>query len=393
MQPIRLAVLGAGPIGIEAALAALEKGWQVHVYERGSIGDNIARWGHVRLFSPFALNHSRRGAELVSSKRVLPSPDDYLTGAEHLDSYLLPLASTTPLAECVHQHCRVVSVGRDRIGKGSLIGGPREQHPFRLLIDNDAGEETLVEADVIFDCTGTYGNHNWMGNGNVPAKGERRLEADIAYGLAEPAETERRVLVVGDGYSAATTLSALRSKPDIRVDWVARSKTPLEPIPDDPLPERARLSVLACELARGGDCRFRFRPESTVESVKRDGQGFELELRSTSGLESIRVDRIYAHVGFHPDNTIYRELQIHECYASAAPMKLAAALLGEGSADCLAQTSKGAEALRSPEPNFFILGSKSYGRGSNFLMRIGLQQVDEALSLFPGKPSQSERVS
>ena len=95
----------------------------------------------------------------------------------------------------------------------------------------------------------------------------------------------------------------------------------------------------------------------------------------------MRVDRVLALVGYSPDNSIYRELQVHECYASLGPMKLATTLLGQGSADCLAQTSGGAEALRNPEPNFYLLGAKSYGRNSQFLIRLGLQQVREVLTL------------
>ena len=45
-------------------------------------------------------------------------------------------------------------------------------------------------------------------------------------------------------------------------------------------------------------------------------------------------------------------------------MKLAAALLGARGGDCLAQTSHGAETLANPEPGFFILGAKSYGRNT-----------------------------
>jgi hypothetical protein len=62
-------------------------------------------------------------------------------------------------------------------------------------------------------------------------------------------------------------------------------------------------------------------------------------------------------------------------------MKLAAALLSSPSVDCLAQASQGVDALRNPEPDFFILGEKSYGRTSTFLMRVGWQQVDEVFSL------------
>ena len=40
-----------------------------------------------------------------------------------------------------------------------------------------------------------------------------------------------------------------------------------------------------------------------------------------------------------------------------------------------------ADTLRSPEPGFFIVGSKSYGRRNDYLLRVGWQQVDEILSL------------
>ena len=99
--------------------------------------------------------------------------------------------------------------------------------------------------------------------------------------------------------------------------------------------------------------------------------------------EEVEVDRILALTGSVGDHMLYRQLQVHECYATSGPMKLAAALLGEagGSADCLTQTSHGAETLVNPEPGFFLLGSKSYGRNSTFLMRVGWQQVEEVFGL------------
>src|SRR3954467_7345769 len=59
-QP-RLAILGAGPVGLEAALAAAERGWEFTVYEAGrSVGANVRDWGHVRLFTPWDMNLSPR---------------------------------------------------------------------------------------------------------------------------------------------------------------------------------------------------------------------------------------------------------------------------------------------------------------------------------------------
>jgi hypothetical protein len=78
---------------------------------------------------------------------------------------------------------------------------------------------------------------------------------------------------------------------------------------------------------------------------------------------------------------------VHECYATCGPIKLAAALIGEsGGGDCLAQAGHGPETLVNPEPGFFILGSKSYGRNSQFLLRVGWEQVDQVFSLIAGEP-------
>jgi hypothetical protein len=62
-------------------------------------------------------------------------------------------------------------------------------------------------------------------------------------------------------------------------------------------------------------------------------------------------------------------------------MKLAAALLGQAGGDCLDQRACGVQTLLHPEPNFYILGAKSYGRRSNFLLSVGLDQIREVFTL------------
>ena len=92
------------------------------------------------------------------------------------------------------------------------------------------------------------------------------------------------------------------------------------------------------------------------------------------------VDHLVSLTGYRPDASLYSELHVHQCYASDGPMKLAATLLaasapGAASGDCLKQAAPGPHTLLNPEPNFFILGMKSYGRNSAFLMRVGYEQV------------------
>ncbi|MBV7697355.1 hypothetical protein [Streptomyces sp. TRM70350] len=89
-----------------------------------------------------------------------------------------------------------------------------------------------------------------------------------------------------------------------------------------------------------------------------------------------------ALTGYTGDASLYRQLQVHECYATGAPRNLPAALLGSAAGDCLAQPAVGIDALRNPEPYFFILGAKSYGRLNTFLPRTGYEQVDQLAAAY-----------
>src|SRR5437764_12130192 len=92
---LRLAILGAGPIGLEAALYARGLTLAVTVYERGRIGEHLQRWGHVRLFSPFSMNHTSLGRAAILAEKPqheLPGDSACLTGKEHLAAYVEPLA-------------------------------------------------------------------------------------------------------------------------------------------------------------------------------------------------------------------------------------------------------------------------------------------------------------
>jgi thioredoxin reductase len=391
----RIAVLGAGPIGLEAALYGVQLGHPTQVFEQGRVGEHVQRWGHVRLFSPWRMNGSSLGwRALRAAGCTLSSDETCPCGEEYVARYLAPLARSAPLADRVHEGCRVVSVGRERIGKRDLLGQGRERHPFRLLLDTPEGER-IVHADVVLDCTGTLSSPNWLGSGNVPAVGERHLRARIAYTLQDLTGRHReryagrRVLVVGAGHSAATALDELLRLEGTTVDWVYRRDTlePLEVAALDPLPERARLSRQANALVQAGDPRVRVHRARVVESLEERGEGFRVVLcgDGNAGATTLDVDRVLAHVGYGPDRSLCQELQLHECYATLGPIKLSAALLESG-ADCLDQTSHGPEVLRNPEPGFFVLGSKSYGRNPNFLVRVGLEQVRDAFALIEDRP-------
>ena len=399
MSRPHIAILGAGPTGLEAALAALDRGYPFTLYEASSrVAGSIRDWGHVRLFSPWSLDVSPRMARrLEAAGHRLPGPGesegDFPTGHDLCDRVFEPLARLPELAPRIRTGVRVLEIGRQGLVKSDEIGtGRRAERPFRLLVTAD-GRESIERADVVLDCTGTWRHPNALGDGGIAAPGESALDGDrLARSIPDlsrdaGAWAGRAILLVGAGHSAQTAvcdLAALaESEPGTRVIWAVRSPAPEWRVdPDDPLPERSRLTARARALAEGASPAVETVTGAVVESLTPEGDGVAVDLRRADGdLLRVRVGRILALTGSVGDHRIYRQLQVHECYATSGPMKLAAALLGSSSTDCLEQESHGADTLVNPEPGFFILGSKSYGRNNTFLMRVGWQQVEEVFGL------------
>lgn len=392
----RVAVIGGGPVGIEAGALLSLRGFEVTVLERDAPGAHVARWGHVRFFSPWKLNRSSWGRELVrAAGHDLDADDAFPTGAEYLRDYLRPLSQAEPLAGRVRHMTAVRGVTRRSAWKGDYIGNPeRAGSPFVLAVESPDGREWL-EADVVIDATGTYGTPAAMGPGGLPALGESEADRYVHRWIPEPLDRDRAeyanrtTLVVGEGHSAATTLNLLRrlrdEEPRTRVLWVRRSEVPYVVLQDDPLPERRELSEFG-NLAAAGDVEGIEPLLATVLEVVPNGVSVGCVVEATrGGRRELTVDRIVSNVGYLPDTQLTRELQVHHCYASEGPMKLAASLLAQaGNADCLAQTAAGVDLLRNPEPHFFVVGAKSYGRSSNFLLRAGFEQIEAIVESLDG---------
>jgi hypothetical protein len=173
----RVAIIGAGPIGMELALSALQRGMTVAVFESGeAVGAQVLLWKHVTLFSPWSMNTSDAGWRVLREQTGHHAPpcDACPTGAEFVTRYLQPLSHcirTHARCTALYLDARVLSVGRGSLLKGESIGGgdvllpqgkPQASHaraltPFRLLVSHGGSDERYHDGfDFVCDCSGCY---------------------------------------------------------------------------------------------------------------------------------------------------------------------------------------------------------------------------------------------
>lgn len=387
-----LAIIGAGPVGIEAALAAIDAGFDVHVFEQGEPGAHSIAWGHVLMFTPWRMNVGpATGRHLRAAGWKAPDPETCPTGFELAESYLQPAAALPELKPRLHASSQVVQVGRRATLKGEHIGtGERRRQPFRLLVRDQGGRENFLHAFAVIDASGVYGQPLRAGEGGLPARQELYLAPQMDYHLVDvfgarrPQFAGRRTMVIGAGASAATAVADLArladESADTKVLWVTRGQDVCEEIPGDPLAGRRALYARARELAAGAHPAVQRIAGAEVEGFEYNSATHRYRVTLTLGEERRQeeVDRVLIHTGYGPDRSIHRELQIHECWATEGLMNVSAALLGQ--TDCLDPGAAGIDMLKSPEPDFYVLGHKSYGRSPHFLLEHGYAQVEAVVA-------------
>ena len=370
-EPTRVAVLGAGPIGLEAALYAKACGLSVAVYERGQVAEHLLRWGHVRMFTPFGMNVTPLGLQTLRREkpnRAFPADADLVTGGQLREAYHVPLSESEALLESMHPQTAVLCVGRAESLKKSDPDAGRQ--PFRLLLRAADGQERVAVADVVLDCTGTYSAPNWLGDGNIPAVGELAARPhfthgpDDVLGARKDYYAGRSIVLLGDGYSAATTICQLAAlaeeHPATWVFWLTRGPrgAPLPRIANDPLKERDRLAVKANALATRCDGNLEFHPQTLIDELICHGpdRGFRVAGRSNGKPVSWDVERVIACAGSRPDMSLSHNLRVDE------------------------PTGR----IETREPGYFVLGAKSHGRDSAFLLREGFEQIRQVFAAITG---------
>lgn len=377
---MRVVVIGAGPMGIAAAIGAADRGHDVTVLERGAVGASLLTWGPTRFFSPLQMNVSPRMRELLGD--AISDGDALLTGPEYVDRVLMPLIAREPLRGRVRTGMNVIAIGRRGLTRGDYAGHPlRAERPFRILCAND---ETF-DAEVVLDASGGLTVPRAMGVGGLPARGESRIERRPIRRLGELAAMRdalrgRTVFVLGDGHSAANAIGMLEElaseEPSTRVVWAVRSanRRPCEEVPHDPLPERQSVVERANALAETPPHFLRVERKAMIESVSQNNGHVVVAL---TGGRIIEADAVAAFTGYRPDDSFLSELTVEISPVTEGGARLYRAI--SCITDCLSVPPVTRQDLESGEPGYWFIGSRAYGRSNGFLLKTGLAQLETIL--------------
>ena len=396
----KVAVIGAGPVGLAAAAHLLERGLEPVVIEAGpTVGHAVRQWSHVRMFSPWEYNIDKAADRLLTKAGWnRPQPDHYPTGAELAEQYLEPLATRTPLKDHIRTQSMVTAIGRVGFDKVKTRG--RDVAPFEIRYQNGKGPEVL-RADAVIDATGTWFTPNPAGANGLPALGEREAQDRIAYGMPDvlgcdrPRYAGRCVAVLGAGHSAVGTLLELaklkEQEPATQIVWLLRGDAPEKSFGGgsaDQLAARGALGTAFAALVASG--RVTIESGFRVNRIAREGDRIVVSGAGCPG-RHVAVEELVVSTGFRPDLDFLREIRLSLDPALECPPALAP-LIDPNEHSCGSVRPHGARELAQPEAGFYFAGMKSYGRAPTFLMMTGFEQVRSIAAELAGDHDAARRV-
>ena len=199
----------------------------------------------------------------------------------------------------------------------------------------------------------------------------------------------KRVLVIGGGHSAANALLDLArlaaTDPRTHLIWGVRSETVARVFGGgaaDQLPARGKLGSDLKQLIDGG--RLKLILGFRAERIEEQSDGLVVTGRGFSGtLTFPSADRIIVATGQRPDLSMTRELRLDLDPWLESPRALGP-MIDPNLHSCGTVPPHGHKELAHPEPGYFSVGIKSYGRAPTFLMATGYEQVRSVTSLLTG---------
>jgi hypothetical protein len=257
------------------------------------------------------------------------------------------------------------------------------------------GERKMYEAKAVIDASGTWSSPNPAVSEGVWTDGELNIQHKMTYGIPDVLGKHREryagknIAVIGSGHSAVNALLDLaqlkEQEPQTRMNWIIRKSNVSDVYGgqgQDGLPARGALGIRLKELVASG--KIRVYSSFLIEDFQTSGDS--ITVIGSRGDERVRVDSIdevISNTGSRPDLSFLQEVRT-DIDSATESVRALAPLIDPNIHSCGTVRPHGEQVLRQPEPNFYIAGSKSYGRAPTFLMATGYEQVRSIVAALTG---------
>ncbi|APF36470.1 flavoprotein [Chelatococcus daeguensis] len=402
IETLPVAIIGGGPVGLAAAAHLIARAVPVKLYEAGpTVGASMREWGHVRVFTPWRYCVDETAAALLARHGWhRPPAEAFPTGGEIVAHYLEPLAAVPALARVIETDARVTAVSRQGLDK--VVSRGRAERPFVMTVETPGGRRQDL-ARAIIDASGTWRTPNPLGASGIAVEGEAAFAGRIAYGIPDVTGRERDLfagattLVVGAGHSAANVLLDLarlaEAEPSTSILWATRGRD-LSRVygggSADQLPARGELGAEMRRLVASG--RVALATGFAITGLHEEAGRLVVTGETADGQRRLGpVDRIVAATGQRPDLSLTHELRLDlDPWLESA--RALGPLIDPNVHSCGSVPPHGHRELSHPEPGFYTVGIKSYGRAPTFLLLTGYEQVRSVAAALAGDMAAADDV-
>lgn len=353
-------IIGAGPIGLAMAIRLLKSNKPFTILEKGfSVGSNMLDWGHIHLFTSWKDSIDPVSLEFLKENGIdFSLSDSFPSGAEYVKDFLMKLSNLIP-SDSIKFGSEVKSI--------NYIAETKE-FEIRYQKGNAA---KVVMSEAVFDASGTWSQPKVIFN-------DQHLFTDKIYSgipdtnYIKSLPENSQIAVIGSGHSAMNSLMEIASNSNHKLTWLIRNDAPR--FGQSKVGGKSDfLEKKVAELIK--DKRIELKSGFSIKSAEGKDDGFLL--KPINNTEPLFVNRLISNIGAFPDYSILNGFNIELDESLMIPLKMVDRI-DPRLHSCDTVSFLFEETIITNVP-YYVIGMKSFGKASNFLLSKGFNVLDEIM--------------
>lgn len=353
-------IIGAGPIGLAMASRLTLANIPFLILEKGrSAGSNILSWGHVNLFTNWKESVDDQSVKLLSNQGIdIKLPNSNPSGADFVNDYLIKLASLIPNDQ-IHYNSEVKSVQLNDFQTEFLV-----KYVYQ-------GTTEMIKTKYVFDASGTWQSPNSL------VKNQNEYQDYICTGIPDvnftnSLESGSKIAIVGSGHSAMNSILQLSSRKDLKLIWIIRSSKPRFGLSKVGGKSRNLENEIKSLIDKGA---LELKGGFQIDKLQIENQKLNIESNNRDFVTG--VHKVISNIGSLPNHGLLLNLDLTLDTKYLVPIELAGKI-NPALHSCDTVSFDFQDTLAT-ESNYFLIGSKTFGKASNFLLSKGYTILDQII--------------